>query len=687
MRVADYRQTYHYDSLSRPIKIDTRMALDNFSQTQHYDSLGRVYKIDYPGNTLSIIRHYNEYGYLHQVSDAANDTVYWQGNETNADGAFTRSTLGNGRIVQKAYDSHSGRLHHISTDNGIQNLHYQFDAIGNILQRQDINRNSIETFTYDPLNRLTHSSLSINGQQTQQQRIAYDALGNITEKDGNRYHYDSSRPHAVTRIGNKTLHYDDNGNLSHDSSGRDITWTYDNKPERIRQGSTQRRFDYGPDRARYRQQHILASGVQSTTLYVGSLFEQIKQGNSIKNRHYIKVGGQTIATLIRYSGGATDTRYLHRDHLGSVSHITDEHGNLIENNDYDAFGKRRPISGNVNEPLPLSIEPRGYTDHEHLDDLGIIHMTKPSGTVLNSDKLAPQGRGQDSPNSGRIYDPQLGRFLSADSIIQFPGNQQSLNRYSYVLNNPLSYTDPSGHKVNIVQAIFSVALTYASGGIAGSILGIENFAASAIIANTTNFAVFAGTSMVLNGAASAAMGGTFAEGMISGGINALTAGAFSYIGTSSIFNGADIGLGAGITVKRIIAHGFVGGVSSELQGGKFGQGFIASAFAKSAANITGSNKALGIAITTIVGGTASELAGGSFANGAVTSALGYVYNYLEGDFDDPENVCSAPPACDNDTAVIYIIGGALLVIDLADGLQPDVFMWWMGVRQAAKGGR
>jgi RHS repeat-associated protein len=55
-----------------------------------------------------------------------------------------------------------------------------------------------------------------------------------------------------------------------------------------------------------------------------------------------------------------------------------------------------------------------------LDELGIIHM------------------------NGRIYDPHIGRFMSADPIIQSPYELQSHNRYSYVMNNPLFYTDPSG---------------------------------------------------------------------------------------------------------------------------------------------------------------------------------------------------------------------------------------------------
>lgn len=46
--------------------------------------------------------------------------------------------------------------------------------------------------------------------------------------------------------------------------------------------------------------------------------------------------------------------------------------------------------------------------------------------------------------NGRIYDPLVGRMLSADIVVQAPGDLQSFNRYSYVLNNPLRFVDPTG---------------------------------------------------------------------------------------------------------------------------------------------------------------------------------------------------------------------------------------------------
>ncbi|MCP5147948.1 MAG: RHS repeat-associated core domain-containing protein [Pseudomonadales bacterium] len=76
-----------------------------------------------------------------------------------------------------------------------------------------------------------------------------------------------------------------------------------------------------------------------------------------------------------------------------------------------------------------AFEPRGYTGHEHLDDIGIIHM------------------------NGRIYDPRLGRMLSPDPVTQAPESGQNYNRYTYAYNNPLMYTDPSGfetHKKSVL---------------------------------------------------------------------------------------------------------------------------------------------------------------------------------------------------------------------------------------------
>jgi RHS repeat-associated protein len=123
------------------------------------------------------------------------------------------------------------------------------------------------------------------------------------------------------------------------------------------------------------------------------------------------------------TGIAGIRKFLLRDRLGSVVTVTDAAGEIEEVRGYDPFGKPRDGDWADRTPATLAsaITNRGFTDHEHLDESQLIHM------------------------NGRAYDYNLGRFLSVDPIIQAPGNSQSLNPYSYIMNNPLAGTDPSGY--------------------------------------------------------------------------------------------------------------------------------------------------------------------------------------------------------------------------------------------------
>ena len=131
-------------------------------------------------------------------------------------------------------------------------------------------------------------------------------------------------------------------------------------------------------------------------------------------------------------------QYLHTDHLGSIAAITDAAKAVLERFSYDAWGTRRNVTGWADATIPPPNNTvRGYTGHEQLDTVNLVHM------------------------NGRVYDPKLGRFTSPDPIVQFADNPQSYNRYCYVLNNPLSYTDPSGFGLfgflkKIFKTIFKV---------------------------------------------------------------------------------------------------------------------------------------------------------------------------------------------------------------------------------------
>ena len=164
---------------------------------------------------------------------------------------------------------------------------------------------------------------------------------------------------------------------------------------------------------------------------------------------------------------STSTRYLHTDHLGSVEVITKEDGTIAERLGYDAWGKRRNANGTDSvTQLTSNITHHGYTGHQMNDSMGLINM------------------------NGRWYDPTLGRFMQADPTIDGMANLQGYNRYSYVANNPLSYTDPSGYKKfwnqkwfrKAVMAVIVVAAVVYTGGAAASWALSSGIQATATIA-------------------------------------------------------------------------------------------------------------------------------------------------------------------------------------------------------------
>jgi RHS repeat-associated protein len=319
-----------------------------------------------------------------------------------------------------------------------------------------------------------------------------------------------------------------------------------------------------------------------------------------RHKHYLSAGGITFAiqTLREgtLNGKAPRTlNYLHHDHLGSTSAVTDETGTVIERMAYDPWGKRRFTNGtaDTSDSIVPSSTDRGFTMHEHLDELGIIHM------------------------NGRIYDPYTGRFMSADPFIQAPGNLQSYNRYAYVMNNPLNMTDPSGYFS--LRKAFRVAIAIYVAVQTGQ------WANSLYMSSTQ---VCTAYTMTTAGVIGGAVGG-FAGAMVSSGgnFNAGMQGAF----TGALFGAAGT-VGNPNDNIRYAAHAAAGCVSAVAGGSKCGSGMTSALFGKYTTNMIGEggswiqgNLAKGVA-TTIAGGVGSVIAGGKFENGATTAAMGYLFN-------------------------------------------------------------
>jgi RHS repeat-associated protein len=206
-----------------------------------------------------------------------------------------------------------------------------------------------------------------------------------------------------------------------------ISWASYDLPISIKYGTQTDEFSYGVDRARYKQVRKTNTTVDATILYVGGLLERETTPSADTWRHFVSVGGRTVAKVERVNTTNT-TQYLHRDQQSGVVEITSDAGALVQSFAYDSWGLRRNPSTWAALGSPFSGAPsfkRGYTDHEHLDNVELVHM------------------------NGRVQDPRLGVFLSADPLVQAPYHSQSFNRYAYAWDNPLTLIDPSGFQTDI----------------------------------------------------------------------------------------------------------------------------------------------------------------------------------------------------------------------------------------------
>lgn len=703
-----------YDEYGRQTLL--RSTLDNgvtYTSQTTYDQYGRVFQqFDADGANLNgcihngsavgacwgVKNNYNANGYLLSQEEArysngtANKAVYQKVNAMDAFGNVTELKQNNDVITyNRVYDRQTGLIETIQTSNGtlIQDNDYQFDNIGNLRSRTrntlantatislDGNALSVqnESFQYDDVNRLTH----IDGTEF----VRYQANGNIDWKRGiGNYCYNAARPHAVSGLGSQgcstqSYVYDANGNMTN-GRGRTLAYGHFDKPTLISNSAGSTEFAYDTARNRYKrittEDNADGVSVTTTTYYLGNV--EIVSDSQGKNevRRYLPNAIQT-----QHGTGVISTKYLHKDHLGSIDTITDENGKVLDKLYFDAWGKKVSIDSlqwsntaqlqaantliNV-----LDITPRGFTGHEHVDHADIIHM------------------------NGRIYDPTLGRFLQADPHIQAPQNSQSYNRYAYVLNNPLSFTDPSGYFFNKLFKGFKK--------LAGAVAGI-------LVAAYCNWCALGPLNAALTGAAigagSAALnGGNIFKGAL---IGAFSGAVFNQVGeyfrTQGFWNQVGIGHGAldgatlsnfggnllssGQIAAQIASHAIAGGVISTMQGGKFGHGFFSAGVTKglsgkylpAGTNLGGKEVARGTVVSAIIGGTASVISGGKFANGARTATYQYLFNQAGNSFkrmwesfrksmtiiqsELPKYVSSS---VDGDPSLNYLKNNADLSIDL-----------------------
>ncbi|MHC1731055.1 MAG: RHS repeat-associated core domain-containing protein [Bacteroidales bacterium] len=414
-------RSYEYDAWGRTSKTRESIPDGKYLEKSYTYSGGNVAEITYTSQSGLIGIENYVYAYGHNTElKLNNNSLIWKltgendfGQPTNLQtGLLTRT------LSYNAYGSPTRRV-----AGSLQDFSYNFDPqSSNLLNRNDNKRNLTENFQYDNLNRL--SMVSSNA-------VTYSPSGNLTylPGTGTMAYGSTTKPYAVTM-----LTPDGNAVPVRDQQA---SYTSFNRPASITENGVNAAFTYNADGERVRMSVMNGGSSILTRYYLSGQYEIDAPANI--ERLYLGGDAYSAPAIYVKEAGVWKIYYICRDYLGSITHIANADGTLKQEVSYTAWGRmRNPATQAVYLPgtEPALFLGRGYTGHEYLPWFGLINM------------------------NARLYDPALGRFLAPDPYVQVIDFTQSYNRYSYCLNNPLIYSDPSGELGLLLSSLIYFAGQY-----------------------------------------------------------------------------------------------------------------------------------------------------------------------------------------------------------------------------------
>jgi RHS repeat-associated protein len=442
-------RTYGYDTKGRVNSIGETIAGTTFSTSFTYDTYGRLSTRTHPSGIVETLG-YNSNGYMSSIS-AGGSTRYTITSQ-NPREQLTGATYGSSLTASFGFDTYGYPL---STSAGtIQDYRYSFDPVtSNLNSRQNYKRSLSESFSYtDGLDRLN----GVTG--TQSMTVTYAANGNILTKSDisntTQFSYGTNAgPYALTGITSSTN--------AIPTTSQNITYTSFEKVNTINEGTYTATFAYNSDNQRAKMDVIQSGTTILTRWYVGSRY--MKETASGVTKEYTYLGGDAYnAPVVAITqSGTTNYFYLLRDYLGNITHEVNTSNAVVAEYNFDAWGRRRSAddwSYTMDSNDLALVADRGFTGHETLTWFNLVNM------------------------NGRLYDPLVGRFLNVDPYLQMPDFSQNFNRYSYCLNNPLRFNDPSGEIFgldDLAAAFIGGAINWVSNGCKFNKTGLAYFGVGA----------------------------------------------------------------------------------------------------------------------------------------------------------------------------------------------------------------
>lgn len=621
------KEEFEYDNIGRVVSRKRTNGNRTFRTTYNYNNNGQLESVVYPGD-VTVKYTYDSNGYM--VSASANGKCYFKqgeynglkkttvfGNLTNTERFYNNNGLTAFLAIENKNDEDLDRINYtyysdtnnveyrwrgaVSNDikknyvNFIKNGGSEYNNTapdwhsmpcewefydGVIMPEHNENYYPVENFEYDNLDRLWYVSKGTpeNPGDWEEKEIQFDSNGNILNKTGiGSYKYNAVQPHAVSEIEPQTnesgtmnimphhIEYNDEGKVSR---------IYRLPDQRFRGNgpiSSYIYYYYGPNTEKWESVDLKSINeriITAKTIYYFDNYEYVED-NSPYEQYFLENG-----VILIKKDGQLNFYQAFCDNQGSILSVFDEEGNKVFDASYDAWGKQTVTQNDIDLRY-------GYCGHEMLNEFGLINMT------------------------GRIYDPEIGRFISCDNFVQSPYNTQNFNRYSYCFNNPLKYTDPDGNwpvhiaigaviggAVNLWAtwddcdgvwehlAAFGVgagagALTAATGGAGGNIWAVAGVAAAGGAATSATNSVIAQTGRNFSGINSVDWGQVGINAGI-GGVSGFVGGAAGgYAGEhlgSLVINGTEI---SSPVLKGVVSGsigGAVGGYTAGFVGGYLSTG-------------------------------------------------------------------------------------------------------------------
>lgn len=562
---------YNYDNLGRLSQQKETIDGTDYTSTYGYNAYGDLTAKNYPSG-FGTRHEYDANGYPTTIRNHDNNVTLYTNSGMSPLGGNTAYTLGNGR--SSSVEHYYGMPTRYTT-NGLQDLQLTWNyQTGNLNQRKDHRAGREENFQYDNLNRLTSAQVAGQAAVVVQYDNGGQRTGNINNKtDMGSYAYASNRPNALTSISNPQN--------AVPNVAQTIAYTPFSQPSTLTENGYELGYTYDADHQRMRG--ILKQNGNETNrrYYLGDYEKDISNGIT-RHLHYVSSPAGLIAIVVRENGNDT-YYYTYTDHLGSILTLTNSSGNVVAEQSFDAWGRRRDVNSWTSLP-PTATPPsgvgglvwltRGYTGHEHLDPFGLINM------------------------NGRLYDPALGRMLSVDNYVVGAAPSQAHNRYTYAFNNPLLYNDPDGeHPILIAMAV-------------GAIISAGSYTVGVMMSPGGFHDNWSWKSFGLSAL----------QGAIAGAVSYGIGGAFPIAGK-----------GVEGAISNMLAHGVAGAGQAALFGGNAGQGFV-TGFASAGFSIGAGAAGLGaigqLAAGGLSGGVSNSLAGGNFwegfGRGLIVSGLNHI---------------------------------------------------------------